>query len=159
MTMRTTMLPMFCAALMLGCAQAEEYADTTEADREAIDQVRAQEIDAINSGETSMAYLADGFIALPPNEPALMGADAMREWMEGLQAEFEVSASYPSTNVVISGDVAVEHYTGELTMTPVGGGDAIEETFKGIHVYQRQADGSWKMTHDIWNMDSAPPME
>jgi ketosteroid isomerase-like protein len=24
---------------------------------------------------------------------------------------------------------------------------------KGIHVYKRQADGSWQMAQDVWNSD------
>jgi ketosteroid isomerase-like protein len=33
------------------------------------------------------------------------------------------------------------------------------EALKGIHIYRRQADGSWKITHDAWNFDAPPPME
>ncbi len=159
MTMRTKILPLFCASLMLGCAQAEEYADTAEADREAIDQVRAQEVAAINSGDLTFTYVTEDFVAMPPNEPAVMGPEGLRAWMEGFMSQFTASLSYPSTDVVISGDIAVEHFNAILTITPVGGGDPVDEMLKGIHVYQRQADGSWKMTHDVWNVDSAPPME
>jgi hypothetical protein len=29
----------------------------------------------------------------------------------------------------------------------------MEDVGKGLHVYGRQSDGSWKLTHDIWNSD------
>jgi hypothetical protein len=31
----------------------------------------------------------------------------------------------------------------------------VTETIKDIHVYQRQADGSWRIYGDVWNAD--PP--
>ena len=55
------------------------------------------------------------------------------------------------------GDVAIERYSGLFTVTPKAGGDAVAENIKGIHVYRRQADGSWKMTHDVWNSDDPLP--
>ena len=160
MDIRTMRLPLFCAALMLGCTQqAEQPAVSTEADRQAIDQVREQEVAAINSGDLSLGYAADNLITLPPGEPALVGKPALQAWMEAFLSQTTASLSYGSTDVIVAGDLAVEHYTGTLTLTPVGGGDSVDETLKGIHVYQRQADGSWKLTHDIWNLEAPPSGE
>jgi ketosteroid isomerase-like protein len=39
-------------------------------------------------------------------------------------------------------------------MTPAGA-DPVDMTNKGIHIYKRQADGSWKMVQDVWNSDQA----
>jgi ketosteroid isomerase-like protein len=33
----------------------------------------------------------------------------------------------------------------------------MDEAGKYITIYQRQADGSWKMARDIWNSDAAIP--
>jgi ketosteroid isomerase-like protein len=159
MDIRTIGLPLLCAALVLGCAQqAEQPAVSTEADRQAIDQVREQEVAAINSGDLSLGYAADDIITMPPGEPALVGKPALQAWVEAFVSQVTASLSYAPTDIVVAGDLAVEHYTGTLTATPVGGGDSVTEALKGIHVYQRQADGSWKMTHDVWNLD-APPGE
>ena len=160
MDIRTMGLPLFCAALVLGCTQqAEQPAVSTEADRQAIDQVREQEVAAINTGDLSLGYAADDIITMPPGEPALVGKAALQAWMEGFMSQATASLSYASTDVIVAGDLAVEHYAGTLTLTPVGGGDSVDEAFKGIHVYQRQADGSWKLTHDIWNLDVPPSGE
>ncbi len=71
--------------------------------------------------------------------------------------QFDLTVNYTSSDLTVSGDWSSEYYTGNVTMTPKAGGEAIRETIKGIHIYQRQADGSWKMTQDIWNADAAPP--
>lgn len=53
--------------------------------------------------------------------------------------------------LVASYDIAIH---GELTMTPAGSDETVTESLKGIHVLERQADGSWKISHDIWNSNS-----
>ncbi len=157
MATRTIGLPALCAALMLGCTQyAEQPAVSTEADRQAIDQVREQEVAAISSGDLSLGYAADGIITMPPGEPALVGKPALQAWVEAFTSQVTASLSYSPTDVIVAGDLAVEHYAATLTATPVDGGDSFTEALKGIHVYQRQADGSWKLTHDVWNLNAQP---
>ncbi|NNG15213.1 MAG: DUF4440 domain-containing protein [Gemmatimonadales bacterium] len=154
MNIRTMRLPVLCAALMLGCTQyAEQPAVSTEADRQVIDQVREQEVAAISSGDLSLRYAADDIITMPPGEPALVGKPALQAWMEAFTSQVTASVSYAPTDIVIAGDLAVEYYEGTLTATPVDGGDSVTEALKGIHVYQRQADGTWKLTHDVWNLN------
>ena len=36
---------------------------------------------------------------------------------------------------------------------PPEAGRAVEDAGKGLHVYRRQSDGSWKLMLDIWNRD------
>ena len=62
----------------------------------------------------------------------------------------------PSAEVTVSGDWAVETYGGVATFSLKGGGDTFVEQIKGIHVYQRDDDGAWQITHDIWNVDAEP---
>ncbi len=45
----------------------------------------------------------------------------------------------------------------QATFTPEAGGEAHTGNYKGIHIYRRQPDGSWRIAQDIWNSDEAPP--
>jgi ketosteroid isomerase-like protein len=56
--------------------------------------------------------------------------------------------------VQVVGDVGIVHYTGEMTATPKKGGKPATEIIKGLHIYKRQADGSWKIAQDVWNTDA-----
>ena len=47
---------------------------------------------------------------------------------------------------------------GDATFTPKDGSDPVVEQLKGIHIYQRQADGTWKIARDIWNTDAPTPI-
>jgi ketosteroid isomerase-like protein len=73
--------------------------------------------------------------------------------------EFGVSAAeYVVHDIEIHGDIAIDYYEGELTMNPVDGGAPMLALLKGIHVLKRQADGSWKISHDVWNANTAEGM-
>jgi len=52
---------------------------------------------------------------------------------------------------------AFERGTYTITLTPKTGGDPIRDVGKYITLYQRQADGSWRMARDIWNSNNPPP--
>ncbi len=153
-------LSLFILLSIVACApaaeEAMEEATTTEADLEAISEVREQEIEALNAGnvEGFLAVLTEDVIAMPPNEPAIIGKDAVESWTQSLLDQFAVQADYTASDIVVAGDWAFEHFSGDWTLTPKAGGEPIAETLKGIHIYQRQADGSWKIAWDTWNSDN-----
>jgi ketosteroid isomerase-like protein len=123
----------------------------------AVTAVREAETASINGGTGDISYLADDAVMMPPGEPALSGSAAIREWIDAFMGQFAINAEYTETDISVSGDWAVERYSAVLTLTPTAGGDAMSETIKGIHVYRRGADGSWKMVYDVWNSDAPPP--
>ena len=55
----------------------------------------------------------------------------------------------------MTSDWAYERFSFSRTMTPTGGGEPTTARGKGIHVYRRQSDGSWKLARDLWNSDEA----
>ncbi len=129
------------------------------ADVEAINQVRELEAVTLSSEaiEDLGAVYTDDVRFMPPNEPALMGREASQSWFAGFVEEFAVSLEYTGSDVTVAGDWAIERYVGTVMMTPKAGGETITETLKGIHIYRRQPDGSWRIAQDIWNSNEAPP--
>lgn len=128
----------------------------TAADVAAINAVREAEVAGLTARDPSVGYLAADAVLMPPGEPAVAGIDAIRSWAEAFIAQTQsVSVNYTMTDIHVSGDWAVEHYTGTLNATMTGG-EAMSETVKGIHVYRREPDGSWKMVYDVWNSDAPP---
>jgi ketosteroid isomerase-like protein len=141
---------------VVGCGPSYDY----EADAAAIEAIREAEEAAAVSGDFNAmgALFASDAISMPPNETAIVGADAIRAWAEGFMGAFTIGLdSYTTDDVKVDGDLAVEYYTGVWTLTPVEGGDATIETLKGLHVLERQADGSWKIVYDIFNSDDPLP--
>ena len=148
-------------SFVVACAYQDEGAESsdaaapavsTEADMQAIAAVRDLEVAAFTSGG-DLAYLAADAVLMPPNAPEVVGIEAIGAWATEFanQVTFN-SLDYAESDIVITGDWAIERYAASVTMTPAGG-DPVSGTNKGIHIYKRQADGSWKMVQDVWNSD------
>ena len=130
----------------------------TEKDVAAINAVQDRELAMAATGSTdSLATVGTSdFELMPPDEPAVHGLDAMKQCAEKMFSQTSVSGRYTSSDVTVSGDLAVARFSGELTMTPKAGGAPVTERIKGIHVMKRQPDGSWKIVQDVWNSDAPP---
>lgn len=157
MNARPYALVLVALSMVAACApRAAAPIDATQADTMAVNDLRQQEVTAVGTGDTTLAYMADDILLMPPNEPAVTGVAAARAWFRSFLGQFRASVSYSSNKVVFAGDLAVEQYAGTLTLTPLAGGQPTTEVLKGLHVYRRDAGGVWKMVQDIWNVDTAP---
>ena len=153
-------------ATLQGCASKAEPPpqagqSNTEKDVAAINAVQDRELALAASGnvDSLIAIGTSDFHLMPPDEPAVHGSDGLRKWAETVFGQVTMSGRYMSSDVTVSGDLAVARYTAELTMTPKSGGAPTTEQIKGIHVMKRQPDGTWKIAQDVWNSDApaGPP--
>ncbi|MCI0436956.1 MAG: SgcJ/EcaC family oxidoreductase [Gemmatimonadetes bacterium] len=131
----------------------------TQADEAAIRALTDQELQLAAAGDPvafASVMTADA-IAMPPNEPAKTGA-ALTQWLSDFMAGFSISAQpYTHEEITVLGDVAIHRFSFTWTITPKAGGAAVTESGKGIHILRRQADGTWRISRDVWNMDAPPP--
>ena len=140
------------------CSQGSREVDTAT-DEAAIAQVREREVTALNGSQpdSQLAVLTEDAVMMPPDQPEVRGREALRSWAQGMMDRFTVSGRYTGADVVVAGDWAFERYTGMMTLTPRAGGTPIVNRVKGIHVYQRQPDGTWLIARDVLNNDPAQP--
>lgn len=151
-----------CASKEPEPAQASQTSQAnTEKDVAAINAVQDREIAMVGvaSPDSLLTIVTSDADYMPPDEPAVHGHDALRKWAETMFSQVTVSGRYTSSDVTVSGDLAVARYVGEVTFTPKAGGKPFTDHLKGIHVMKRQPDGSWKIAQDVWNSDApaAPP--
>ena len=101
------------------------------------------------------AHFTDNAIILPPNEPAVQGRAAIQAYLEA----YPTITEFESTPVEVTGagDMAVARGTYRLTATVEGMADPITDTGKWMTLNQRQADGSWLATVQMWNSDLPVP--
>jgi len=142
-----------CLVGLLGCAEKTPEVDTA-AVVEAINEVREREWAALSSGDIDglLAVFANDAVMMPPEAPMVSGEMDIREWAQGMADQFTIGGGYTGSEVEVIGDWAVERYTGNLELT-VPSGESVAMPVKGIHVYQRQPDGSWLIVQDIWNIN------
>jgi ketosteroid isomerase-like protein len=57
----------------------------------------------------------------------------------------------------VSGDMAMQRYSFRLTIQPAGGAPSTEAG-SGLHVWQRGADGRWRLLKDIWTSPAVAPV-
>ena len=122
----------------------------------AIDKVREMEAASVNNADATnipKIYSQD-VDYIPPGEPAMKGTDAVLDWHNGLVEKFDAHLEYTDSKLKVMGDWAVEQYAGKVKMKPKDGGDPMVEHVRGVHVYHRGEDGTWKITYDIWNYES-----
>ena len=161
MKIHNALAPIAALALMSGCAPAEEApVPDYEADRAAIQAIHDAEIAAGEAGdvEAFLAFIAPDMKVFQPNAPLVEGPGAAQAWLEAFTSAYTIAFDgYVVDEILVDGDLAVEEFSGSWTVTPKDGGEAVTEVLKGLHLYRRQADGSWRMTHDIWNSDMPLP--
>lgn len=155
---RTRVLLVISFAAAVACSPRSRDVNTA-ADEAAIQQVREREISAFSRGhvDSLLAVFTEDVVFMPPDQPQVAGSAALRTWAQGIADQFTVTGRYTGSEIIIvAGDWAVERFTGVLTLTSKAGGTPTEERLKGLHVYHRQPDGTWRISHDVWNNDSAP---
>ena len=126
-----------------------------EAAVRAVDDAWAKAATA-GDGKAVAALYSDDAVLLPPMESAVQG-EAARKYWTAFTDNFTAEAELKTTTVEGRGDLAYSAGTYRMTITPKKAGAKPMPTEEGkyLEVLKKQADGSWKITHDIWNQ-SAP---
>lgn len=129
------------------CAAAPPVAEFTDADREAIARVTADAVTIANTSAdwhayTELYYAADAAVHME-GSPTLHGRPAIVEVMQQFTGMHELRI-HPVT-MDGSGDMA--YVFGEASYVPAEA--TTMEHYRYLEVWQRQADGSWKVVQDI----------
>lgn len=134
----------------------------SDADKQAIRDMAAAFSTAVNAKDwaTAAGQFADNGIMMPSNGPEVSGQANIQAWMAAYPTFSNFSTS--AVEVEGNGDVAYARGMYEMDVTMPGMAAPMHEKGKWLEILRKQADGSWKVTHDIFNSDLAmmmgPPM-
>jgi uncharacterized protein (TIGR02246 family) len=161
------------AAVMLGlaatsgCTPAGDDAASTASsssaqDKQALDELRSSYASAWDSGNASAIadlYSADA-MAFPGNQPTVTGRDAILKYNEDFFAQYKPGKmDLTPEETRIMGDWAFDRGTYHMTATAKSGDQAMEARGRYLVILRKQADGSWKVSRDFDNTDSAAPAQ
>src|SRR5882672_11466294 len=146
---------LFLAIIILACS--EQKIDT-KAEGEKLMEISRQWSTSASTDniEKTLSYWADDAIVMSPGEPQLKGKEAIRAMVEGTSKVpgFKISWEPLSVEVSKSGDMAYMVEQNQITVND-SLGHPITQYNKGVTVWKKQADGSWKNVIDIFNAN--PP--
>ena len=98
-----------------------------------------------------MAHLTNDHLTMPPGVPTPTNNTALRQWHRDRIDEFTFSSDFVTDDVQVRGDLAIERWSGASTLTSRSDGSQIQDNTKGVWIWERQADGSWKLLWSVWN--------
>jgi ketosteroid isomerase-like protein len=156
--MKVTLLVATLAAATLVAACNSTAPPTFADDLAQITAFNERYLQSINEGnlQALSSLTTDGHVMLPPNREPVVGRSANDALNGGAFERYDFSETWAPEETVIDGDLAFQRGTFTTIATPKGEGDRLEVSGSFLRIYQRQANGEWRMTRDMFN-SSAPP--
>jgi len=142
------------ATIVLGGCAPDQPASSTDKDIVAIEAV----IDGLTKAyvardwDSFAQFFAEDGVWMPPGVEPLSGKAAWWEWVQPWWGSSTVVNIGVSTqDLVVIDDWAIERHV-EYQSTIFGDAEAPTTlNFKGVWIFHRQKDGSWKIAQYIWN--------
>jgi ketosteroid isomerase-like protein len=153
--MKMTVIVLLLFTVAAGCS--EKKIDT-KAEGEKLMQISRDwsKSAATANVEETLGYWAEDAVVMSPGDAPIKGKNAIRGMIEATSKipGFKISWEPLSVAVSQSGDMA---YMIEQNQVSVNDslGKSITTYNKGVTVWRKEADGSWKNIVDMWNAEPA----
>ena len=151
--MKTTSVLVMGVAALLGAGCSTDTQPSFADDHAAITAFNERYLAAINEENIAAlsALTTDGHVMLPPNREPVVGKAANDAVNGGAFARYEFSETWVPVETVVDGDLGFQRGTFTVIATPRGDGDRLEVRGSFLRVYERQSNGEWRMTRDMFN--------
>lgn len=94
----------------------------------------------------------DDCVWMPPNDTSLYGKDEVREWFEEYFESFRITVLEETERQVIPmGDWVYDRWSYAVAIVPLGGGERIRDDGRAVVLWQREADGDWRISQLMFN--------
>jgi ketosteroid isomerase-like protein len=137
-------------ALALGACQPRTATPAdTAADEAAIRKVLDEVASTFNAGnyDGMFALYRDDVVVSAPGAPDIVGKQAWRDGLaSSLPPNMAFKMRFDTQEMAIAGDLAYERGTYSIEVTDKATGAVVPAPLGGrhIHIFKREADGSWK---------------
>lgn len=140
--------------LALSILAASAFAAVAQMAVEEVRGARTAWDEAYSAGNIDrlMEMYTEDAVSMAPGFPASVGRDAIRADLGSFLAAHDTRHETAIQDILIEGNLAIERATYTDAISPKDG-KAFTERGKHIVVYQRGADGVWRVLWEIWNTD------
>jgi ketosteroid isomerase-like protein len=156
--MKTACAIALCAFLLCSCAPPPS--DVAQVRKTIEAMTEKSEKDMLNGTvDSTMSQYTEDAISMPNFEPIIKGKYALKESykkMVAMGVKFP-KVEFMTTDVQVAGTFAYEVGTFNMVVQMPGVPD-MPSSGKYLTVYERAADGSWKIKVETWNSDAMPSM-
>lgn len=145
-------LALACLALgVSACGQPQR--PSYEEDLAAITAFNARYLGSINDEDiaTLSSLTTEGHVILIPNREPIVGKEANDAANRGAFERFTFDETWTPVETVIDGDLGFQRGTFTTIAMPRGDGQRLEVSGSFMRIYQRQPNGEWRMTRDMFN--------
>ena len=151
--MKTLILIVLVLILVLVAEVAKAESKDVGADIAAIKEGGNQYVATLNTGDLErwLSLHTDDVIKMGPGAPSVIGQEQLREHMEPLFESSTFKMTINSEETEVAGDWGFDRGTYTFLITPKEEGEPIFVDGKYLTIYKKQADGSWKISHDCYN--------
>jgi len=143
-----------CAFLLLNCKSSGPDEAMLKADMDNLKQTDTDWSSNANNIESFMTYVLDDAHMLPPNDPLTTGKEDIKAMFSSMMELPGFSLKWEPSVVEIasSGDLGYTIGAYKLSINDSTGMPMVD-TGKYLTVWKKQANGSWKVTADMFNSD------
>ena len=140
--------------LLIGLASCDKRGIQDDANDiseiKALSATRAKAFNEGNADDIATAFTESG-ILMAPDMTSMTGREAVRGYYQRIFDQYKTFLESGYEEVRVSGSLAYGVGYAKVKLVPHNGGDTLVSSAKYINILQRQEDGSWLTTHDIWN--------
>ena len=154
----------FLLCFTLVCQKAEEVAEEPAVDVEAEKQILEEELRAMEIAhkaaidskdiERVLQFYSSDLITISPEEPILYGNDWIRTTLNDLYNAYEFTEDFKFIDIRIIGDRVAASYSFTQQMTPLAGGEKIEQTGKGMVILKQDEMKNWQFEWNAYSYDN-----
>jgi uncharacterized protein (TIGR02246 family) len=135
----------------------------TANDEYAISLAKTEYREGYNTGDVErlLTVFADSFTNMSEGQPSFYdaeGKEALRLEAAKLFARYLVKIEVIVIAITVIGNVAYDRGWHKLRLTPKAGGEVETRNYRYCEIWQKQADGQWKISFFISNKDYEPQM-
>jgi ketosteroid isomerase-like protein len=159
--MKTILFIVAALAATLAQACTTEQQPSFADDLAAITAFNERYLESINEEDIAAlsALTTDGHVMLPPNREPIVGKAANDALNGAAFQRYDFSETWRPVETVVDGNLGFQRGTFTVIANPkTEDGDRLEVTGSFLRIYQRQPNGEWRMTRDMFNT-STPQTE